>query len=68
MLEGKIGGGGFAIKQRRCLSCIHVLRSEDLRAFKGGIELYKLAAPRKAFFLDTICRAKNDLPVTKIRL
>ena len=28
---------------------------------------YRLASPRRAFFLARICHAKNDPPVTKIR-
>ena len=33
-----------------------------------GLAVYKLAAPRKAFYLVPICHAITDPPVTKIRL
>ena len=34
----------------------------------SGITVYKLAWPRTAFFLASICHAITDPPVTKIRL
>ena len=38
------------------------------RAQTREMLLYKLASPRTAFFLASICHAITDPPVTKIRL
>ena len=65
-------GDGFS----SCLNDEELSRAHRLCPPKGGVNgnvflprtyKLKLAAPREAFFLASICRAKNDPPVTEIR-